>query len=123
MKKVIIFIILNKALSLGGFSLEVQKDYKCKKPIIIYNYFTSDLDNKIINNSNQIKLSQNSELTLIEYNITEKSKFFKNTFENVNIGQGSLLKSILYKKQKAMVIFIKIYQVNKIITLAIKILY
>ena len=45
---------LNKALSLGGFYLDVQKNYKCKKPIIIYNYFTSNLDNKIINNSNQI---------------------------------------------------------------------
>ncbi len=92
---------LNRALTSGGFSLEVQKDYKCRKPIIIYNYFTSDLDNKIINNSNQIKLSQNSELTLIEYNITEKSKFFKNTFENVNIGQGSLLKSITIQKTKS----------------------
>ena len=92
---------LNKALSSGGFSLEVQKDYKCKKPIIIYNYFTSDLDNKIINNSNQIKLSQNSELTLIEYNISEKSKFFKNTFENINIEQGSLLKSITIQKNKS----------------------
>ena len=92
---------LNKALSLGGFYLEIQKDYKCKKPIIIYNYFTSDLDNKIINNSNQIKLSQNSELTLIEYNITEKSKFIKNTFENINIGQGSLLKSITIQKTKS----------------------
>ena len=74
---------LNKALSLGGFNLEIQKDYKCKKPIIIYNYFTSNLDNKIINNSNKIKLNQNSELTLIEYNIGEKSKFLKNTFENI----------------------------------------
>ena len=91
---------LNKALSLGGFYLEVQKNYKCKKPIIIYNYFTSDLDNKIINNSNQIKLSQNSELTLIEYNISEKSKFFKNTFEKINIGEGSLLKSIIIQKTK-----------------------
>ena len=36
---------LNKALSIGGFNLEVQKDYKCKKPIIIYNYFSSNLDN------------------------------------------------------------------------------
>ena len=72
---------LNKALSLGGFNLEVQKDYKCKKPLVIYNYFTSKLDNKIINNSNQIELNQNSELTLIEYNIDEKSKFLKNTFE------------------------------------------
>ena len=92
---------LNKALSSGGFSLEIQKDYKCKKPIIIYNYFTSDLDNKIINNSNLIKLSQNSELTLIEYNMSEKSKFFKNTFENINIEQGSLLKSITIQKNKS----------------------
>ena len=92
---------LNKALSSGGFSLEVQKDYKCKKPIVIYNYFTSDLDNKIINNSNQIKLSQNSELTLIDYNMSEKSKFFKNTFENINIEQGSLLKSITIQKNKS----------------------
>ena len=29
---------LNKALSIGGFNLEVQQNYKCKKPIIIYNY-------------------------------------------------------------------------------------
>ena len=92
---------LNKALSSGGFSLEIQKDYKCKKPIIIYNYFTSDLDNKIINNSNQIKLSKNSELTLIEYNMSEKSKFFRNTFENINIEQGSLLKSITIQKNKS----------------------
>ncbi len=92
---------LNKALSLGGFYLEVQKDYKCKKPIIIYNYFTSNLDNKIINNSNKIKLNQNSELTLIEYNIGEKCKFFKNTFEKINIDKGSSLKSIIIQKTKS----------------------
>ena len=92
---------LNKALSLGGFNLEVQKDYKCKKPVVIYNYFTSNLDNKIINNSNKIKLNQNSELTLIEYNIGEKSKFFKNTFEKINIDKGSSLKSIIIQKTKS----------------------
>ena len=92
---------LNKALSLGGFILEVQKDYKCKKPVVIYNYFTSNLDNKIINNSNKIKLSQNSELTLIEYNIGEKSKFFKNTFEKINIDKGSSLKSIIIQKTES----------------------
>ena len=80
---------LNKALSLGGLNLEVQKDYKCKKPIIIYNYFTPNLNNKIINNSNIIKLNQNSELTLIEYNFGEKSKFIKNTFDRINIDKGS----------------------------------
>ncbi len=98
---------LNKALSLGGFYLEVQKDYKCKKPIIIYNYFTSNLDNKIINNSNQIKLNQNSELTLIEYNIGEKSKFFKNTFEKLNIDRGSILKNFIIQKTKSNGFFYK----------------
>ncbi len=92
---------LNQALSLGGFKLELQKNYKCKKPIIIYNYFTSNLDNKIINNSNQIKLNQNSELILIEYNITEKCKFLKNTFEKINIGQGSELKIFNIQKTKS----------------------
>ena len=92
---------LNKALSLGGFSLEIQKNYKCKKPIIIYNYFSSDLDNKIINNSNRIKLNQNSDLTLIEYNICEKSKFLKNTFEQIDIDRDSVLKNITIQKTKS----------------------
>ena len=98
---------LNKALSTGGFYLEVQKDYKCKKPIIIYNYFTSNLDNKIVNNSNQIKLNQNTELTLIEYNIGEKSKFLKNTFENINVGKNSSFKNIILQKSKSKGYFYK----------------
>ena len=114
---------LNKALSIGGFNLEVQQNYKCKKPIIIYNYFTENLNNKIINNSNKIKVSQNSELILIEYNINEKSKFIKNTFEKINIDKGAILKNIILQKQNAMVIFIRIFLVHKIITRAIKISY
>ena len=92
---------LNKALSLGGFFLEIQENYKCKKPLIIYNYFTSNLDNKIINNSNKIILNQNSEITIIEYNINEKSKFIKNTFENIEIKDNSVLKSIIIQKTKS----------------------
>ena len=92
---------LNKALTVGGFDLKIQNNYKCKKPIIIYNYFTSNLDNKIINNSNKIKLHKNSECTLIEYNIDEGCKFLKNTFENVEIDNGSILKSIILQKTKS----------------------
>ena len=92
---------LNKALTVGGFSLEIEKNYKCKKPIVIYNYFTSNLDNKIINNSNKIKLEQNTECTLIEYNIDEGCKFLKNTFEVVEIDNGSILKSITLQKTKS----------------------
>ena len=89
---------LNKALSLGGFVLKIKENNKCKKPIIIYNYFTSNLDNKIINNSNKIKLEQNSELILIEYIVTENSRFLKNTFENIEIKKNSLLKNFTIQK-------------------------
>ena len=92
---------LNKALSIGGYKLELQKDYKCKKPIIIYNYFTENLDSKIINNSNEIKLSKNSELTLIDCNIGKKSKFIKNTFEKIDIDEGAVLKNIILQKTKS----------------------
>ena len=98
---------LNKALSSGGLNLEIQKDYKCKKPVIIYNYFNSSLDNKIINNSNKIKLNQNSEVTLIEYNICEKSKFLKNTFEKVEIDKNAILKKIIIQNTKSNGFFYK----------------
>ena len=92
---------LNKALSSGGFYLELQKNYKCKKPIIIYNYFTSNLDNKILNNSNQIKLNENSELVLIDYNLSENYKFFKNTFEKIDIDKGAELKNFIIQESKS----------------------
>ena len=92
---------LNKALSSGGFNLEILKNYKCKRPIVIYNYFNSNLENKIINNSNKIKLNQNSELILIEYNICENSKFLKNTFEKVDLDKDSTFKNIMIQKTKS----------------------
>ena len=93
--------LLNRALSIGGFNIEVKENYKCKKPMIIYNYFTSNLDNKIINNSNKIKLNQKSELTLLEYNLSDKSKFIKNTFELIELGRDSVLKNIMIQKTKS----------------------
>ena len=98
---------LNKALSLGGFKIEIKENYKCKKPIIIYNYYSSNWENKIINNSNKIKLNQNTELTLIEYNVDENSKFLKNTFETVEIAKDSVLKSISIQKSKSKGYFYK----------------
>ena len=38
---------------------------------------------------------------MIEYNICEKSKFLKNTFETINIDEGSLLKNIILQKSKS----------------------
>ena len=47
---------LNNALFSGGFYLEVKKNYKFKKPLIVYNYFLDNLKNIILNDKNIIKL-------------------------------------------------------------------
>ena len=91
---------LNRALSFGGYSLDIEDNYKCKKPIVIYSCYSNTLENKIINNSNQINLGKNSELTLIEYSMGGKTKFVKNTSEKVTIAKDAIFKSISIQKNK-----------------------
>ena len=94
--------LLNNALSLGGFSLEVTKNYRLKKPLVIYNYFSEDLKNKILNNKNSIKLNKGSELMLIDYNNShEQSNFIKNTIDTVSLDENAILKNILIQKSKS----------------------
>jgi Fe-S cluster assembly protein SufD len=94
--------LLNNALSLGGFSLEVTKNYKLKKPLVIYNYFSKDLKNKILNNKNSIKLNEGSELMLIDYNSgQEQSNFIKNTIDTVSLDENAVLKNILIQESKS----------------------
>ena len=93
--------LLNNALSSGGFSLEIIKDYKLKKPLIIYNYFSKDLKNKILNNKNSIKLNEGSELVLIDYNKGhDQNNFIKNTIDTVFLDTNAVLKSIFIQESK-----------------------
>ena len=58
---------LNTALHEGGFRLDVNSGYKFKYPIIIFNYFSGTLKNKMINNSEIINISKNSDATLLNF--------------------------------------------------------
>ena len=88
--------LLNNALSSGGFSLEITKNYKLKKPLVVYNSFSKDLKNKILNNRNSIKLNEGSELILIDYNDSStQNNFIKNTIDTVFLNNNASLKSIL----------------------------
>jgi len=96
-----VLALLNSALSSGGFSLEVTKDYKLKKPLVVYNYFSQDLKNKILNNKNSIKLNEGSELTLIDYSDNNtQSNFINNTVETVSLDKNAVLKNILIQNSK-----------------------
>jgi Fe-S cluster assembly protein SufD len=93
---------LNNALSSEGFSLEISKDYKLKKPLVIYNHFSKNLKNKILNNKNSIKLNRGSEVTLIDYNNSqEQSNFIKNTIDIVSLEEDAFLKNIIIQEGKS----------------------
>ena len=95
-------ICLNHALAENGYSLEIDKNYKFKKVLVIYNFFKKDVKNKILNNKNKIKLNENSELHVIEYNVNEyNSKFINNVYENVILEKISKFKNLIIQKNKS----------------------
>jgi len=93
--------LLNNALATGGFTLEVSKHYKFLKPLVIYNYFSKNLKESIINNKNSLILNENSELTLINY-IDDESKdnFMANTIEKIIIKNYASLKNIFINNSR-----------------------
>ena len=88
-------VCLNHALAENGYSLEIDKNYKFNKVLVIYNFFTKDVKNKILNNKNKIKVNENAELHVIEYTINEsKSKFINNVYENIILEKNSKFKNL-----------------------------
>jgi len=84
---------LNHALVNDGIFLEIEDNYSFNKPLIIYNFFNKDSENKIINNKSFISLGKKSKLSLIEYYKAEDGiKYFNNTIHNYSIQQNAILK-------------------------------
>ena len=88
-------VCLNHALAENGYSLEVKENYKFKKVLVIYNIFSQEIKNTILNNKNKIKLNNNSELHIIEYTINKsKFKFINNSYENIVLDENSKFRNI-----------------------------
>ena len=95
-------VCLNHALAETGYSLEIDKVYKFNKVLVIYNLFTKDIKNKILNNKNKIKINEKSELHIIEYTINQsKSKFINNVYESIVLEKNSKLKSLFIQSNKS----------------------
>ena len=89
-------------MATGGFSLEISKNYKLKKPLVIYNNFSNSLKEVIVNYKNSIILNENSELCLINYiNNSSEENFMVNTMENIKIKKDSFLNNILVNNSKS----------------------
>ena len=68
-------------------------------------------------------MNQNSELILIEYNVDHKSKYIKNTFENLEIKDNSVFEKYCNPKTKSNGYFYKSIFGSQDIIQAIKILF
>ena len=93
--------LLNHALASGGFSLEISKNYKFKKPLVIYNNFSNSLKETIVNYKNSIIINENSEFNLINYiDNSSKDNFMVNIIENIKMKKDSSLNNILINNSK-----------------------
>ena len=79
---------LNSMLTDRGYSIKISE--QMDKPIVIYNFFNKDLNDKMINNFNYINL-ENTDATIIEYNFDDSNtSHLKNTYQNIFIKNGTL---------------------------------
>ncbi len=107
-------INLNHALSDKGFFLQVKENYKFKKILVIYYFFTKDLNENILNSKNKVKIGKNSELHLFEFLVNNSKKnFFNNVYENIILENSAVLKSICLQSDKSSGYFHK-YSKNKL---------
>ncbi len=87
-------VYLNNAFACNGFELEVKENFKVKKPLVIYNYFTNQLPSTFINFQHKLVLNSNSELIVFINNIFQSNlKFFCNNVTNVELKDGAILKN------------------------------
>jgi Fe-S cluster assembly protein SufD len=86
-------ISLNHALTNDGIVLEIVDNYIFNKPLVIYNFFDKNAENKIINNKVFISLGCKSNLTLVDFYRSENSiKYFNNTIHNYTLKKDAILR-------------------------------
>ena len=79
---------LNLSFVDRGYSFQICQDLE--KPLVIYNYYNNNLQDKMINNTNAIRIL-NSKCTIIEVDIDKsKSAYFKNTFQKFQINESKV---------------------------------
>ena len=109
-------ICLNHALADNGYYLNIKENYKFKKVLVIYNFFTKGIKNKILNNKSKIEIGKNSELHIIDYTINDsKFKFINNSYENTILNENSKFRNLHIQNGKSNGFFHKVIK-NKLST-------
>ena len=84
---------LNNAFVSNYIKITVGKGYQFQKPLIFYNYLTSDLDSCGLNMRLDINLEEDTSLNVINISNENIKNNFLNFRQKINIGKNSVLKN------------------------------
>ena len=84
---------LNTAFLSSYIKLTVRKSYQFQKPLILYNYLTSDLVSHGLNLRMDINLEDGSSLDIVNIANQNAKNNFLNLRQKINIGKNSVLKN------------------------------
>ena len=88
-----VLINLNTAFLNNCIKITVNEGYKFQKPLILYNYLTSDLDSHGLNMRLDINLEDDTSLDVINISNESSKSNFLNFRQKINIGKNSVLKN------------------------------
>ena len=88
-----VLINLNTAFLNNCIKITVNNGYKFQKPLILYNYLTSDLDSHGLNMRLDINLEDDTSLDVINISNESLKSNFLNFRQKINIGKNSVLKN------------------------------
>ena len=88
-----VLINLNTAFLNNCIKITVNEGYKFQKPLILYNYLTSDLDSHGLNMRIDINLEDDTSLDVINISNESSNSNFLNFRQKINIGKNSVLKN------------------------------
>ena len=86
-------INLNNAFVINNYKICVEKNYKVKKPLIIYHVTNNELTSSNINIQLNFLLGENCSLRVIDVNNDKSEKNFINIYYNFNLEKNSVLKN------------------------------
>ena len=88
-----VLLNLNTAFLSKYIKITINKGYQFKKPLILYNYLTPDLESHCINMRLDINLEDDASIDVINISNKNIKNNFLNFRQKINIGKNSVLKN------------------------------
>ena len=84
---------LNKAFYLDYLKLVIKENYKFKKPVLIINYSSPEIENTVLNQRFDLVMEKNSCMSILDLNWNLSENNFYNINNNFQLNENSTLKN------------------------------